>query len=171
MSAERAAPRVAGYDVEAVRRDFPILATTVHDKPLVYLDSAASAQKPRAVIEAESALYEGYYSNVHRGVHQLSVQSTEAYEAARGKARAFLGAREVGFTVLSMSLALVAVFLPFMLAGGLIGRLFREFTVTLSVSILISLVISLTTIRSLTKSGTALTPFTPARTIRPPMAA
>jgi cysteine desulfurase/selenocysteine lyase len=94
MSAERAAPSVAGYDVEAVRRDFPILATTVHDKPLVYLDSAASAQKPRAVIEAERALYEGYYSNVHRGVHQLSVQSTEAYEAARGKARAFLGARE-----------------------------------------------------------------------------
>ncbi len=94
MSAERAAPSVAGYDVEAVRRDFPILGTTVHDKPLVYLDSAASAQKPRAVIEAERDLYEGYYSNVHRGVHQLSVQSTEAYEAARGKARAFLGARE-----------------------------------------------------------------------------
>ncbi len=94
MSAERAAPKVAGYDVEAVRRDFPILATTVHDKPLVYLDSAASAQKPRAVIQAERDLYEGYYSNVHRGVHQLSVQSTEAYEAARGKVRAFLGARE-----------------------------------------------------------------------------
>ena len=94
MSAERAAPRVAGYDVEAVRRDFPILGTTVHDKPLVYLDSAASAQKPRAVIEAESALYEGYYSNVHRGVHQLSVQATEAYEAARAKVRGFLGARE-----------------------------------------------------------------------------
>jgi len=94
MSAERAAPSVAGYDVEAVRRDFPILGTTVHDKPLVYLDSAASAQKPRAVIEAERDLYEGYYSNVHRGVHQLSVQSTEAYEAARGKVRAFLGARE-----------------------------------------------------------------------------
>ena len=94
MSAERADARVAGYDVEAVRRDFPILATTVHDKPLVYLDSAASGQKPRVVIEAERALYEGYYSNVHRGVHQLSVQSTEAYEAARGKVRAFLGARE-----------------------------------------------------------------------------
>ncbi len=94
MSAERAAPKVAGYDVEAVRRDFPILGTTVHDKPLVYLDSAASAQKPRAVIQAERDLYEGYYSNVHRGVHQLSVQSTEAYEAARGKVRAFLGARE-----------------------------------------------------------------------------
>ncbi len=94
MSAERAAPSVAGYDVEAVGRDFPILGSTVHDHPLVYLDSAASAQKPRAVIEAERALYEGYYSNVHRGVHQLSVQSTEAYEAARGKARTFLGARE-----------------------------------------------------------------------------
>src|SRR5260221_10958735 len=58
---------------------------------------------------------------------------------------ALLGAREVGFTVVSMSLSLVAVFIPFMFAGGIVGRIFREFTVTLSVSILISLVISLTT--------------------------
>ena len=67
-------------------------------------------------------------------------------EAGMGRrAAAFLGAREVGFTVLSMSLSLVAVFIPFMLASGIVGRIFREFTVTLSVSILISLIISLTT--------------------------
>ncbi|HXB55211.1 MAG TPA: cysteine desulfurase [Vicinamibacteria bacterium] len=82
------------YDVKAVREAFPILRTTVHGKPLVYLDNAASAQKPRSVIEAEKAVYESYYSNVHRGVHQLSVLSTEAYEAARTKVRDFLHARE-----------------------------------------------------------------------------
>jgi cysteine desulfurase/selenocysteine lyase len=94
MSAEPAVRSRTGYDVEAVRRDFPILGIAVHGKPLVYLDSAASAQKPRAVIEAERDLYERYYSNIHRGVHQLSVQATDAYEAARGKVRSFLGARE-----------------------------------------------------------------------------
>jgi cysteine desulfurase / selenocysteine lyase len=94
MSASTAVRPGAGYDVEAVRRDFPILATTVHGKPLVYLDSAASAQKPRAVIEAEKALYESYYSNIHRGVHHLSVLSTDAYEKARAKAQRFLNARE-----------------------------------------------------------------------------
>jgi cysteine desulfurase / selenocysteine lyase len=95
MSASAAVRRPgSGYDVEAVRRDFPILETTVHGKPLIYLDSAASAQKPRAVIEAEKALYESYYSNIHRGVHQLSVLSTDAYEKARGKAQRFLNARE-----------------------------------------------------------------------------
>jgi len=86
--------RTRAFDVNAVREAFPILRTTVHGKPLVYLDNAASAQKPRPVIEAEKAVYEGYYSNVHRGVHQLSVLSTDAYEAARTKVRAFLHARE-----------------------------------------------------------------------------
>jgi cysteine desulfurase/selenocysteine lyase len=94
MSAESAVRSATGFDVEAVRRDFPILGVSVHGKPLVYLDSAASAQKPRVVIDAERDLYERYYSNIHRGVHQLSVQSTDAYEAARGKVRSFLGARE-----------------------------------------------------------------------------
>jgi cysteine desulfurase/selenocysteine lyase len=84
----------AGYDVEAVRRDFPILQTTVHGKPLVYLDSAASAQKPRTVIDAERELYERYYSNIHRGVHQLSMLSTDAYEKARATAQRYLGAKE-----------------------------------------------------------------------------
>ena len=81
-------------DVEAVRRQFPILETKVHGKPLVYLDSAASAQKPRAVIDAESGVYERYYSNIHRGVHQLSVLATDAYETARARAQSFLGANE-----------------------------------------------------------------------------
>jgi cysteine desulfurase/selenocysteine lyase len=82
------------FDVEAVRRDFPLLAQTVHDKPLVYLDNAASTQKPRAVIEAEMAVYQEYYSNVHRGVHQLSVRATDAYEASRVKVQKLLNAAE-----------------------------------------------------------------------------
>jgi cysteine desulfurase/selenocysteine lyase len=88
-------------DVERVRQEFPILRETVHGKPLVYLDNAASAQKPRAVIDAEVAVYEAYYSNIHRGVHSLSMRATDAYEAARDKVRRFLGAghtREIVFT-------------------------------------------------------------------------
>jgi cysteine desulfurase/selenocysteine lyase len=96
-----AARAVAALDVEKVRGQFPILREKVHGRPLVYLDNAASAQKPRAVIEAEAAVYEAYYSNVHRGVHSLSMRSTDAYEAAREKVRAFIGAghcREIVFT-------------------------------------------------------------------------
>ncbi|HVR29520.1 MAG TPA: cysteine desulfurase [Thermoanaerobaculia bacterium] len=80
------------FDVEAVRRDFPILARRIGAKPLVYLDSAASAQKPRAVLEAIDDCYERYYANVHRGVHRLSQQSTDAFEEARETARRFLNA-------------------------------------------------------------------------------
>jgi cysteine desulfurase/selenocysteine lyase len=79
-------------DVQAVRREFPVLGETVNGRPLVYLDSAASAQKPRAVIDAEREVYERYYSNIHRGVHRLSTLATEAYEKARGTIRDFLGA-------------------------------------------------------------------------------
>jgi len=82
----------AAFDVEAIRREFPVLEEKVHGRPLVYLDSAASAQKPRAVIDAEREVYERAYSNVHRGVHHLSVVATDAYEKARGKVRRFLGA-------------------------------------------------------------------------------
>jgi cysteine desulfurase/selenocysteine lyase len=82
------------YDVEAVRREFPVLRETVHGKPLVYLDSAASAQKPHAVIDAEREVYERSYSNIHRGVHHLSMVATDAYEKARGKVQRFLGAAE-----------------------------------------------------------------------------
>ncbi len=79
-------------DVQAVRADFPILGARVHGKPLVYLDSAASAQKPRVVIDAERRVYEEMYANVHRGVHDLSMRASDAYEAARGKVAKFIGA-------------------------------------------------------------------------------
>jgi cysteine desulfurase / selenocysteine lyase len=82
----------AAYDVAAIRRDFPILATKVYGKPLVYLDNAASAQKPRVVIDTERDVYEKGYANIHRGVHWLSVHATDAYDAAREKARRFVNA-------------------------------------------------------------------------------
>ena len=72
-------------DVEKIRSDFPILSREVHGKPLVYLDSAASAQKPQQVIDALVSAYCDTYSNVHRGLHFLSEASTDAYEAVRGK--------------------------------------------------------------------------------------
>ena len=83
------------------RRDFPILSQTVRGKPLVFLDSGASAQKPRQVIEAMVRCMETAYANVHRGAYHLSEQATEAYEAARGAVARFLNApdaREVVFT-------------------------------------------------------------------------
>jgi len=82
----------APLDVTAVRADFPILATLIHDKPLIYLDSAASAQKPQVVIDAERHVYERMYANVHRGVHDLSMRASEAFEKARVKVAAFIGA-------------------------------------------------------------------------------
>ena len=84
----------AGFDVERARADFPILQQKVHGKPLVYLDNAATAQKPRAVIEAISRYYEGTNSNVHRGVHYLSELATANYESVRERARAFLNAAD-----------------------------------------------------------------------------
>src|SRR5262249_55931365 len=89
------------FDVERVRRDFPILSQKVHGKPLVYLDNAATTQKPIPVIEAERDLYERFYANIHRGVHWLSMESTQAYEKARESVRDFLHAaepREIVFT-------------------------------------------------------------------------
>jgi len=80
------------YPIDQIRADFPILAREVHGKPLVYLDNGASAQKPNAVIDAVSHVYSHEYSNVHRGLHHLSNATTEAYEAAREKVRAFLNA-------------------------------------------------------------------------------
>jgi len=82
----------AAFDVERIRADFPILKQKVYGHPLVYLDNGASAQKPRAVIDAMSRAYETYYSNVHRGVHWTSQRSTEAFEASRGKVARFLNA-------------------------------------------------------------------------------
>ncbi len=81
-------------DVEAQfwRTEFPILKTRVHDKPLVYLDNAATTQKPLAVIEAEREYYSNYNSNVHRGIHALSQKATDAFEAARSKVQHLLNA-------------------------------------------------------------------------------
>ena len=81
------------------RADFPILATTVHGKPLVYLDNAATTQKPRTVIDAERTYYEAQNANIHRGVHHLSEVATREYEGAREKVRAFLGAASTRETV------------------------------------------------------------------------
>ncbi|OLP59798.1 cysteine desulfurase [Xaviernesmea oryzae] len=91
------------YDVEAVRRDFPILARTVHGKPLVYLDNGASAQKPQAVIDAVTHAYANEYANVHRGLHFLSNAATESYEAARETVRRFLNAESVDDIIFTKS--------------------------------------------------------------------
>jgi cysteine desulfurase/selenocysteine lyase len=82
------------FDVARVREDFPILKEKVHGKPLVYFDNAATAQKPRQVLEAEQQFYLSLCSNVHRGVHWLSERATQAYEEARAKAQRFLNAAE-----------------------------------------------------------------------------
>jgi cysteine desulfurase / selenocysteine lyase len=87
-------PGAAGLDVAAIRAQFPILHRTQRGKPLVYLDSAATTQKPRVVIDAVTRFYEESYASVHRGVYQLSEIATRLYEDARAKLGGFLGARE-----------------------------------------------------------------------------
>jgi len=90
----------ARLDVAALRKDFPILGRPVRGRPLVYLDNAATTQKPQCVLEAILAYYRNDNANIHRGVHELSERATEAYEAARGKLRRFLNAahaREIIF--------------------------------------------------------------------------
>lgn len=89
------------FDINAIRADFPVLHQTVHGEPLVYLDSAASSQKPNQVIDAVSDFYRHDYANIHRGVHQLSQRATDLYERARDKVRQFVNAttdREIVFT-------------------------------------------------------------------------
>ncbi len=91
----------AGFSVEAVREDFPILGTLARGKPLVYLDNAASVQKPRQVIEAMGTFYGSEYANIHRGLHHLSEAATRRYEDGRKTVARFLGvgdAREIVFT-------------------------------------------------------------------------
>src|SRR5262249_99143 len=88
------------FDLVGIRRDFPALHQKVHGKPLVYLDNAATTQKPKPVIEALTHFYAFDCSNVHRGVHALSERATQAYEAARKTVRQFINAhsdREVVF--------------------------------------------------------------------------
>ena len=97
----REAAAAPGYDVARVRKDFPILATRMNDRPLVYLDTAASAQKPRAVIETLKRFYEQDYANIHRGVYDLSQRATAAHDEARRKVQRFVNAadwREIVFT-------------------------------------------------------------------------
>ena len=106
------ARQTAELDIDKIRADFPILSRQVNGKPLVYLDSAASAQKPNQVIEALVSAYQDTYSNVHRGLHFLSEASTDAYEAVRGKVAGFIGAASGNEIVLTsgatMSLNLIA---------------------------------------------------------------
>jgi cysteine desulfurase/selenocysteine lyase len=96
-----AALKTKPLDLAAIRKDFPILSQTVHGKKLVFLDSAASAQKPRAVIDAMLHTMESQYANVHRGLHWMSERTSDAYEAVRDKTAAFLNAasrEEIIFT-------------------------------------------------------------------------
>jgi cysteine desulfurase / selenocysteine lyase len=88
------------FEYEEIRRDFPILATRMHDRPLTYLDTAASAQKPQTVIDAMSDFYAAHYANIHRGVYQLSADATIRYEDVRKRVARFIGApdpREIIF--------------------------------------------------------------------------
>src|SRR5215471_16934018 len=86
--------RSVEFDVYKLRRDFPILGRKVHGKPLVYLDNAATAQKPQAVIDVLVAYYTTENANIHRGVHALSEQATESYERARVVAQHMLNAAD-----------------------------------------------------------------------------
>jgi cysteine desulfurase / selenocysteine lyase len=94
IARREAAPPRTGYDVDAIRAQFPILSRPVRGKPLAYLDNAATSQKPRAVIEAIRRYYEEDNANVHRGVHLLSERATRAHEEARVKVARFLGAQD-----------------------------------------------------------------------------
>lgn len=101
MTVTEAKKARAGYDVERIRADFPILSRKVYGRPLVYLDNAASAQKPQAVIDAVNHAYSHEYANVHRGLHYLSNTATQKYEDARETVRKFLNAasaEEIIFT-------------------------------------------------------------------------
>ncbi|MEE4465032.1 aminotransferase class V-fold PLP-dependent enzyme, partial [Azotobacter chroococcum] len=83
----------SGFDVQAIRRDFPILAERVNGKPLVWFDNAATTQKPKAVIDRLTYFYEHENSNIHRAAHELAARATDAYEGARNKVARFLGAK------------------------------------------------------------------------------
>ena len=80
------------FDVDALRKDFPILSQQVNGKPLVYLDNGASSQRPEAVLQAMDHYYREIHSNVHRGAHTLADQATSAFEAARKKVQQFINA-------------------------------------------------------------------------------
>jgi cysteine desulfurase / selenocysteine lyase len=83
---------MAKLDVDAIRKDFPILRTTAHGKPLVYLDSAATSQKPNQVIDAVSYFYRNYNANIHRGLYEISVRATEEYTRSKEAVAKFINA-------------------------------------------------------------------------------
>src|SRR5213078_5045890 len=86
---------MSNWDVEKILKDFPVLSQTVNGKPLIYLDNAASSQVPTIVIERGSQYLKYEHSNIHRGVHYLSMKATTAYEGAREKVKRFINARDV----------------------------------------------------------------------------
>src|SRR5215470_337990 len=90
----KAVQEMNNWDVEKIRKDFPVLSQTVNGKPLVYLDNSASSQVPHLVIDRGSKYLAEEHANVHRGVHYLSQHATTAYEAAREKVKRFINARE-----------------------------------------------------------------------------
>ncbi|PWU00235.1 MAG: cysteine desulfurase CsdA [Bacteroidetes bacterium] len=97
----QAAPISKGLNVEAIRKEFPILERLVKGKPLIYLDNAATSQKPQSVIDALTEYYSGYNANIHRGIHTLAEEATAAFERSRDTARDFIGANvreEIIFT-------------------------------------------------------------------------
>ena len=110
------------FDIEKIRADFPILSRRIYDRPLVYLDSAATAQKPLCVIETVDRLHRELNANIHRGVHYLAEESTALYEAARETVRKFVGAEcreEIVFTAgATAALNLVAYSLAELLIGA-----------------------------------------------------
>ena len=92
-----------------IRKDFPILSRRVNGKDLAYLDNAATSQKPRQVIEAISNFYQNSNANVHRGIHTLSVEATEAYEGARSKVAKFVGVSDTGSEIIFVRNATEAI--------------------------------------------------------------
>ena len=111
--------KTSTYDVNAIRADFPILSRQVYGKPLVYLDNGASAQKPRAVLDAIKNSYECEYANVHRGLHYLSNAATDAFEAARESVRKFINAPSAGQIIFTRN-ATEAINLVAQSYGGLV---------------------------------------------------
>jgi cysteine desulfurase / selenocysteine lyase len=114
----------APLDVEAIRRDFPVLAREVNGRPLVYLDNASSSQKPRQVLDAERAFVEQHYSNVHRGVHTLSQEATDAYEAARATVARFIGGTDPGEVVFTKNVTEAVNLVAYSLGNAAAGSPF-----------------------------------------------
>src|SRR5665213_1428067 len=121
----------AAYDVELLRKDFPILERRVHDnQPLIYLDSANTSQKPRQVLDALTEFYEQHNSNIHRATHALGEEATEAYEGARMKVAAFIGAASPDEVVFTKHSSEAPNIVPWQLLCQRTGATLRWFGVT-----------------------------------------